>query len=161
MTYYKDNDILIRNMEPQDAQVITDGEIAQGWDADAAKYHTRLRDQAEGRAIALVAEYRGNVAGYVNVYLNAAWGAFGGAGILGDRGFRCTGEVPPPGHRKQADGRCREDRGGAFRRGLSGCGPAQRLRQRPENVHQAGVCSRWGRCLVQGFGLPALCRLPK
>lgn len=80
MTYYKDNDILIRNMEPRDAQVITDAEIAQGWDADAEKYHTRLRDQAEGRAVALVAEYRGNVAGYVNVYPNAAWGAFGGRG---------------------------------------------------------------------------------
>ena len=41
----------------------------------------RLLDQKEGRAIALVAEYCGNVAGYVNVYPNSQWGAFGGTGL--------------------------------------------------------------------------------
>lgn len=67
-------------MEPSDAQIITDEERAQGWDADISKYEMRLKDQAEGKAISLVAEYQGNIAGYINVYPNCARGAFGGKG---------------------------------------------------------------------------------
>uniref|UniRef100_UPI00405667B5 GNAT family N-acetyltransferase n=1 Tax=Acetatifactor sp. TaxID=1872090 RepID=UPI00405667B5 len=36
----------------------------------------RLQDQSEGKAIALVAEYQGNVAGYINVYRSAGIGPF-------------------------------------------------------------------------------------
>ncbi len=64
MIYYQNNDLVIRNMIPADAQAITDGEIAQGWDQTVEKYNRRLHDQAAGIAIALVAEYHGNVAGY-------------------------------------------------------------------------------------------------
>ncbi len=54
MVYYNQNEILIRDMEPGDAQIITDGEIAQGWNQSIDKYLARLKDQAEGRAISLV-----------------------------------------------------------------------------------------------------------
>ncbi len=81
MIYYDKDGIVIRNMRQSDAQVITDGEIAQGWDASVEKYEMRLRHQAEGRAIALVAEYEGNVAGYINVYPNSPWGAFANQGF--------------------------------------------------------------------------------
>lgn len=81
MIYYQDENIMIRNMEPRDAQPITDGEIAQGWHADIAKYEMRLRDQAEGRAIALVAEVDGRPVGYIHVYPDAKTGAFGGQGL--------------------------------------------------------------------------------
>ena len=81
MIYYQDESIVIRTMEPGDAQTITDGEIAQGWDADVAKYETRLKDQAEGRAVALVAEVDGGPVGYINVYPDAKYGAFGGRGL--------------------------------------------------------------------------------
>ena len=81
MIYYQDDDILIRDLRREDAQIITDGEIAQGWRQTIDKYLTRLRDQAAGRAVALAAEYRGEVAGYVNVYPNSPWGAFGGRGL--------------------------------------------------------------------------------
>ena len=40
----------------------------------------RLKDQSEGKAIALAAEYKGNVAGYINIYPNSEWGAFAGRG---------------------------------------------------------------------------------
>lgn len=80
MIYYKNEEVTIRNMEERDAQVITDGEIAQGWNATVDKYETRLRDQAEGRAISLVAECGGNAVGYINVYPDSKWGAFGGKG---------------------------------------------------------------------------------
>lgn len=80
MIYSSDKDILIRTMQPDDAQVITDAEIAQGWDAKAEKYEKRFRDQEAGAAVALVAEYKGCVAGYINVYPDAKSGAFGGQG---------------------------------------------------------------------------------
>lgn len=80
MVYYSDNDILIRDMQPSDAQIITDEEISQGWDAGADKYEMRLKHQSEGKAVSLVAEYQGNVAGYINIYPNSEWGAFAGQG---------------------------------------------------------------------------------
>lgn len=80
MIYYNDNDILIRDMQPSDAQIITDEEIAQGWDAGADKYEMRLKHQSEGKSVSLVAEYQGNVAGYINIYPNSEWGAFAGRG---------------------------------------------------------------------------------
>lgn len=81
MIYFENDEVLIRDMIPSDAQTITDGEIEQGWDQTVDKYEMRLRHQAEGRAYALVAEYKGNVAGYINVYPNSVWGAFANQGL--------------------------------------------------------------------------------
>ena len=81
MIYYQDEEILIRDLKPEDAPVLTAEEIAQGWQTDGSKYQERLRHQAEGRCIALAAEYRGQMAGYVNLYPNCQWGAFGGQGL--------------------------------------------------------------------------------
>ena len=80
MVYYEDEKILIRDMVQSDAQIITDEEIAQGWDQTIDKYEMRLEHQAAGKSIALVAEYKGNVAGYINVYPNSEWGAFANQG---------------------------------------------------------------------------------
>lgn len=80
MVYYDDGQILIRNMQQRDAQIITEEEIAQGWHADVSKYEMRLQHQSEGKSIALVAEFCGNVAGYINVYRNAVGGAFADQG---------------------------------------------------------------------------------
>ncbi len=82
MIYYNVNDILVRDMVEADPQIITDEEIAQGWtDQTIEKYNRRLRDVAAGKCVSLVAEYRGNVAGYFNVYPNSMGGAFGGRGL--------------------------------------------------------------------------------
>ncbi len=78
--YYQDHELLIRDMLPSDAQIITDGEVEQGWDQSIEKYNRRLRDAYDGKCVSLVAEYLGEVAGYVNVYPDSAWGAFGGKG---------------------------------------------------------------------------------
>lgn len=80
MIYYSDDEIVIRNMKEEDAPIITQEEIAQGWHATIDKYEMRLQDQKEGKSIALVAEYQGKVAGYINVYPNSAWGAFANKG---------------------------------------------------------------------------------
>lgn len=81
MIYYHDNDVLIRDLRESDARSITDEEIAQGWQASVDKYLLRLRDQAEGTSISLAAEYRGNIAGYINVYPDSKWGAFADRGL--------------------------------------------------------------------------------
>lgn len=82
MIYYQDDNILIRDLQETDAQTITAGEIAQGWvDQTVDKYLTRLKDQSDGISINLAAEYRGSVAGYINVYKNSHKGAFGGRGL--------------------------------------------------------------------------------
>ena len=78
--YYDGNNILIRDLQQSDAQIITDEEIAQGWQATVDKYEMRLKDQSEGKSISLVAEYGGKIAGYINVYLDSEWGAFANQG---------------------------------------------------------------------------------
>ena len=80
MVYYSDGQITIRNMEYDDEQKITDAEIEQGWDASVEKYLTRLEDQKNGKAISMVAEYSEKAVGYINIYPNNTWGAFGGKG---------------------------------------------------------------------------------
>lgn len=81
MIYYKDDKLLIRNMEEADAQIFTDEETAQGWHPDISKYLTRIRDQADGKCVSLTAVYEGHPAGYVNVYIMGLGGAFGGKGL--------------------------------------------------------------------------------
>lgn len=80
MVYYSDNRILIRDMVQSDAQIITDEETLQGWDADISKYEMRLEHQSQGKSISLVAEYNGNIAGYINIYPDAECGAFANRG---------------------------------------------------------------------------------
>ena len=81
MVYYNENGIIIRDLQQSDAQIITDEEIAQGWNANVDKYEMRLKHQAEGKSIALVAEYDGNIAGYINIYPNSQWGSFANQGF--------------------------------------------------------------------------------
>ena len=68
MVYYEDETIRLRDMVQSGAHMITSAEIAQGWHQTIEKYGMRLRHQAEKKNIALVAAYRGAIAGYVNLY---------------------------------------------------------------------------------------------
>lgn len=80
MVYYQDEELLIRDMEQRDAKIISDEETAQGWQQTIEKYEMRLQHRAEGKCIALVAEYLGNPAGYVHVYPSPDVGAFANQG---------------------------------------------------------------------------------
>ncbi|MGN0404913.1 MAG: GNAT family N-acetyltransferase [Bariatricus sp.] len=82
MIFYEDKWIRVRNMEERDAIVITEAEIEQGWNASVEKYYKRLKDQEEGRSIALVGEFEGSVAGYINLYLEIEEGPFVGSGCV-------------------------------------------------------------------------------
>ena len=63
-------------MREGDAQILSDEEAAQGWAPTLEKHRNRLKDQSEGKAVSLVAEYRGEVAGYINVYPHGQDGPF-------------------------------------------------------------------------------------
>ena len=57
MIYYNENDILIRDMVESDPEIITHEEHLQGWtNQKVEKYTRRLKDVANGKCIALVAE---------------------------------------------------------------------------------------------------------
>ena len=75
------HDIRIRSMRQSDAAFFTEAERTQGWHTEKEKFLLRLRDQEEGRAVALVAECDGEPAGYIHVYPDAQGGPFAaGAG---------------------------------------------------------------------------------
>lgn len=80
MIFYQERDILVRNMEPADARIICEEEIAQGWDQTVEKYEMRLADAEKGLCISMVALYQGQMAGYINVYKEGLDGAFVGKG---------------------------------------------------------------------------------
>ena len=81
MTYYQDENLRIRDMEPADAQILNDEYTAQGWHPDVNYYHMRMREAAEGKCIALTAEYKGRPAGNLYLYFDAQEGPFKGQGL--------------------------------------------------------------------------------
>ncbi len=68
MAYYEDEKLIIRNMEREDARVFTDELTARGWHPDITGYMSRLKDQTEGKCIALSAVYEGCPAGYICLF---------------------------------------------------------------------------------------------
>ena len=58
MVYYRDNELMIRNMEQADAKIFADEEIAQGWHTDVFKFVARLQDQSAGKCVSLTAVYK-------------------------------------------------------------------------------------------------------
>ena len=81
MTYYQDESLRIRDMEAADAQLLNDEYTAQGWHPDVDYYHMRMREAAEGKCVALTAEYEGRPAGNLYLYFDAQEGPFKGQGI--------------------------------------------------------------------------------
>ena len=153
MIYYSDQEITIRSLQPEDADTIAAEEVAQGWiNASPQKYHQRLQDQENGKAIALAADYRGQVAGYINVYFRPEQGAFANQGIpeIVDFGvlekYRCRGIGSKLMDVAELSWRI-------FRHGLSGSRTSQRIWKRTAPVYQTRLSSGWKRCLVQGCRL--------
>lgn len=77
MIYAETEQLVIRDMVEADAEIITREEIAQGWHQKLEKYLARLEHQKKGLCISLVAEYEGQVAGYINIYPRSIEGPFG------------------------------------------------------------------------------------
>ena len=81
MIYYKDENLVIRNMEEADDRIFYEEYTAQGWHPEIGACLIRLKDQAEGKCVALTAVYQGHPAGSVYVYLTAHEGPFKGKGV--------------------------------------------------------------------------------
>ena len=82
MIYYNVNDVVIRDMVESDPEIIVREEHLQGWmHQKEEKYKQRLKDVADNKCVALVAEYKGNIAGYFNIYFNTMCSIFGGKGF--------------------------------------------------------------------------------
>ena len=81
MEYYREGTLIIRDFIPEDIDGIVKGELDQGWWTAPEKFVERLKDRDEGKCIALAAELDGQPVGYVNLYPDAQWGAFGGQGL--------------------------------------------------------------------------------
>ena len=69
MIYFDDGNILIRDMTDSDPSIIFHEETEQGYHRTKESFSNRLIDRQEGKAIPLVAEYNGKIAGYSNIYL--------------------------------------------------------------------------------------------
>jgi len=80
MIYHQDENVIIRDMEKADAQALDDEYTAQGWHPDVNYYHFRMQEAAEGKCVALTAEYQGRPAGNVYLYFTANEGPFKGKG---------------------------------------------------------------------------------
>ena len=80
MIYFSNNKILIRRMQNTDPEILAEKEIEQGWNSSPKKFKMRLKDMIEEKCISFVAEYEGNIAGYINLYIDCECGAFGGMG---------------------------------------------------------------------------------
>ena len=76
MVYYQYGDILVRDMQRSDADGFAAEESRQGWHATPDKFLTRLEHRQAGRAIPLVAEYQGQIAGYLSVYKTPGAGPY-------------------------------------------------------------------------------------
>jgi len=81
MDYYRDEHLVIRDFTADDIDAIVKGEQEQGWWVTPETFLERISDRDEGKCIALAAEYDGEPVGYVNLYPDAKWGAFGGQGL--------------------------------------------------------------------------------
>ena len=76
-----DGRLAIRSMMGSDVDDFVRGEREQGWDAVPDKLLMRLEHERAGKCVTLTAEFEGECAGYVFVYPDSPWGAFGGRGF--------------------------------------------------------------------------------
>ena len=74
--YYRDRDLAVRPMLEKDCRAFADGFAAQGWDKPWAQYENYLREQESGARQVIVAEWRGETAGYATLVPKAAAGPF-------------------------------------------------------------------------------------
>ena len=78
MVYYTDEDLLIRGMEGDDAQMIYRTYLSYGWHPSLQTYENYYREQEAGVRQVFVAVCRGEVCGYCTLVRQSDVGADGG-----------------------------------------------------------------------------------
>ena len=81
MIYYNQNEIVVRDIIASDPQNIYEAELEQGWHPSLESYQKRYYERNDDIMVSLVAEFKGKVAGYINLIWNPTDGAFAGMGI--------------------------------------------------------------------------------
>lgn len=74
--YYQDRDLTVRPMLERDCGAFAGGFAAQGWDKPLSQYENYLREQEGGVRQVIVAEWRGETAGYTTLLPRAGAGPF-------------------------------------------------------------------------------------
>ena len=90
MIYYAEKDIIIRIIDDSDIQAIVKAEVENGEEAVPDKYLYTLKVLNESKNVMLIAKYKDEVAGYVNIRPLSSNGPFIGKGfseILGLKVF--------------------------------------------------------------------------
>ena len=70
------SNVIIRDMQESDVSFIILSAREQGKSLDVEKFYSRLEEQSKGKNFALIAEYKGEIAGYVYVYPFSKTGLF-------------------------------------------------------------------------------------
>lgn len=81
MIFYNKDNVIVRDMIESDPKIIYEEELAQGWHPSFEGYRKRYEEMDCDVMMALVVEYQGNVAGYINLIWNPTEGAFTGMDI--------------------------------------------------------------------------------
>ena len=80
MIYFKDDELVIRDMDEADVRIFCSEYTAQGWHPEVDYYLMRIREAGEGKCVALTAAYQGHPSGSLYLYLHAHEGPFKGRG---------------------------------------------------------------------------------
>lgn len=76
MIYYENENIMIRSMKQNDAQIIYDEYIAQNWHHPIEVLESYYKDQENNKKKIFIAEYNGDVAGYTTLIFSDSVGPF-------------------------------------------------------------------------------------
>ena len=78
--YFSDNDMLIRRMKIEDAQIINDTYMSYGWHPAIETYENYYKEQEEQKRKVFIAEYEGEVCGLCTLVMNPTEGPWAGMG---------------------------------------------------------------------------------
>ena len=74
-------DIKLRDMIGKDSQIISAAFSAQSWHKPVSQYAEYFREQQDGKRNVLIAEYKGNFAGYATIVWETKYAIFRDKGI--------------------------------------------------------------------------------
>lgn len=84
MIYFKDNDLHIRDLRKEDIMELDHHLVEQHWSPKTEVYQQRLIQAKEKTFFSLVAIYKNNVAGHINLYLDKDVGPYQGVAYIED-----------------------------------------------------------------------------
>ena len=81
MIYLQDHDLIIRNMQQDDAQIFYEIYLSYGWHPSKDTYLNYYKEQIENKRKVFIAIYKGKIAGICTLVLNPDEGPFAGLEI--------------------------------------------------------------------------------